>query len=94
MAEQIAEQAATAEANTSLTQQSLDSFHKYASRLLAEAGDPLHESDLPKIARVWLEDLEAVREGISNRVAGRGIPLTDFDQRFREEHGLSRNSKS
>jgi hypothetical protein len=74
----------------------LRSFHEFIARKLREDGQqppsPEECLDLWRMENPTPEEhkanLQAIREGLEDMRAGRGIPLEEFDREFRERLGL------
>ena len=74
----------------------LAQFHSYVAACL-ERGEVLSPEDVLDRWRLehpsheeFEESVEAIRQALAEMDAGNiGVPLAEFDRRFRERHGLS-----
>lgn len=74
-----------------INQSDLDSFHHFATNLLAESG---RELELEELMRQWraerdrAETVDSIRRGIADAETGRVHELADVDAKIRTELGF------
>lgn len=74
-----------------VNQSDLDSFHHFATHILAHAGRDLSLEELIgkwRAEREYAETVESVRRGVSDAESGRVHDLADVDAKIRTELGF------
>lgn len=75
----------------SINQSDLDSFHDFASRIIARQADDRSLEDLIQLWRYEQEQketIESIRRGVADAAAGRMCDLDEADARNRQELGF------
>ncbi len=82
------------------TRAELVSFHRFLSEKLADEGAHLSPEEAVDLWRAehpapddGARDVAAVKEALADMEGGdRGLPLEEFDRRFRERHSIPRDA--
>lgn len=68
----------------------LAEFHRYVETILqADRAALISPEEVVAQWRAEQATLEAIRDGLADVEAGRTVPLEEFDQSFRQRHGIT-----